>query len=47
MDLWILWWTAAAVLLRREVAVHRETGRLNLRTPREAFQPVALERRRA
>jgi lipopolysaccharide/colanic/teichoic acid biosynthesis glycosyltransferase len=47
MDLRILWWTAAAVLLRREVAVHRETGHLNLRTPREAFQPVALEEQRA
>jgi lipopolysaccharide/colanic/teichoic acid biosynthesis glycosyltransferase len=47
MDLRILWWTAAAVLIRREVAVHRETGRLTLRRPREAFQPVALERQRA
>lgn len=44
MDLKILWWTAAAVLLRREVAVHRETGCLSTRTPRHAFQPVALER---
>jgi lipopolysaccharide/colanic/teichoic acid biosynthesis glycosyltransferase len=47
MDLGILWWTAAAVLLRREVAVHRETGGLTLRTPRKAFQPVALEKQRA
>lgn len=47
MDLGILWWTAAAVLLRREVAVHRETGRLSLRTPRKALQPVALERQQA
>jgi lipopolysaccharide/colanic/teichoic acid biosynthesis glycosyltransferase len=31
MDLKILFWTAAAVLLRRQVAVHRETGRMNLR----------------
>jgi lipopolysaccharide/colanic/teichoic acid biosynthesis glycosyltransferase len=44
MDLRILWWTAAAVVLRRDVAVHRETARLTLRAPRESFQPVALER---
>jgi lipopolysaccharide/colanic/teichoic acid biosynthesis glycosyltransferase len=31
MDLSILFWTCAAVLLRRQVAVHRETGRMNLR----------------
>lgn len=31
MDLRILFWTCAAVLLRRQVAVHRETGRMNLR----------------
>jgi lipopolysaccharide/colanic/teichoic acid biosynthesis glycosyltransferase len=31
LDLKILTWTAAAVLLRREVAVHRDTGRLNRR----------------
>jgi lipopolysaccharide/colanic/teichoic acid biosynthesis glycosyltransferase len=31
MDLRILFWTLAAVLLRRQVAVHRETGRMNLR----------------
>ena len=30
-DFWILFWTAAAVLMRRDVAVHRETGRMNLR----------------
>jgi lipopolysaccharide/colanic/teichoic acid biosynthesis glycosyltransferase len=30
-DLSILFWTCAAVLLRRQVAVHRETGRMNLR----------------
>jgi lipopolysaccharide/colanic/teichoic acid biosynthesis glycosyltransferase len=30
-DVKILAWTAAAVLLRREVAVHRETGKLGLR----------------
>jgi lipopolysaccharide/colanic/teichoic acid biosynthesis glycosyltransferase len=38
MDLRILLWTTVAVLLRREVAVHRQTGRLNVRAPRhEAF----------
>jgi lipopolysaccharide/colanic/teichoic acid biosynthesis glycosyltransferase len=31
MDLSILFWTCAAVLLRRQVAVHRESGRMNLR----------------
>jgi lipopolysaccharide/colanic/teichoic acid biosynthesis glycosyltransferase len=31
MDLRILFRTCAAVLLRREVAVHRESGRMNLR----------------
>jgi lipopolysaccharide/colanic/teichoic acid biosynthesis glycosyltransferase len=30
-DLEILAWTAAAILFRREVAVHRATGRLNVR----------------
>jgi lipopolysaccharide/colanic/teichoic acid biosynthesis glycosyltransferase len=30
-DVYILFWTCAAVLLRRQVAVHRETGRMNLR----------------
>ena len=30
-DLKILIWTAVAILFRREVAVHRETGRLNRR----------------
>jgi lipopolysaccharide/colanic/teichoic acid biosynthesis glycosyltransferase len=27
----ILFWTAAAVVMRRQVAVHRDTGRMNLR----------------
>ena len=31
MDLRILFWTCAAVVLRRQVAVHRESGRMNLR----------------
>lgn len=30
-DLSILFWTCAAVLLRRQVAVHRDTGRMSLR----------------
>src|SRR4051794_7116395 len=29
MDARILFWTCAAVLMRRQVAVHRETGRMN------------------
>jgi lipopolysaccharide/colanic/teichoic acid biosynthesis glycosyltransferase len=31
LDLRILFWTVAAVLLRRQVAVHRDTGKMNLR----------------
>ena len=34
MDLGILGWTALAVLFRREVAVHRQTGSLSRRAPR-------------
>ena len=36
MDFKILFWTAAAVLLRLEVAVHRQSGRLTRRRPRVA-----------
>jgi hypothetical protein len=50
MDLKILWWTACAVVGRLEVAVHRDTGRLNRRAPRAADavgvhvnSPVPLE----
>jgi lipopolysaccharide/colanic/teichoic acid biosynthesis glycosyltransferase len=38
MDLRILFWTAAAVLLRLEVAVHRQSGRLTRRRPRPAYE---------
>lgn len=31
MDLRILFWTAAAILMRRQVAVHRGSGQMNLR----------------
>jgi len=31
LDLRILLWSAVAVLLRRQVAVNRQTGRMNLR----------------
>jgi len=38
LDLSILVWTAIAVVARRDVAVHRETGRMNLRRrPAEAL----------
>jgi lipopolysaccharide/colanic/teichoic acid biosynthesis glycosyltransferase len=47
MDLRILVWTLAAVVFRREVAVHRETGRLSLRKPRTAVGAVAFERTQA
>jgi lipopolysaccharide/colanic/teichoic acid biosynthesis glycosyltransferase len=41
LDLRILAWTAAAVLLRKHVAVHRGTGRLNVRR-RPTSQLTAL-----
>jgi hypothetical protein len=40
MDGRILFWTVAAVVLRRDVAVHRETGRLNMRRRRTSTQPI-------
>lgn len=40
MDGRIFVWTVAAVLLRRSVAVHRETGRLNVRRRHTSFEPV-------
>jgi lipopolysaccharide/colanic/teichoic acid biosynthesis glycosyltransferase len=43
MDLKILWWTLRAVVGKREVAVHRETGRLTRRAPRHAGGSVAVE----
>jgi lipopolysaccharide/colanic/teichoic acid biosynthesis glycosyltransferase len=43
MDARILFWTAAAVLLRRDVAVHRSSGRLNLRR-RPKHQPSQTSR---
>jgi lipopolysaccharide/colanic/teichoic acid biosynthesis glycosyltransferase len=42
MDARILFWTVAAVLLRRSVAVHRETGRMNVRHRSPSRQPVGL-----
>jgi lipopolysaccharide/colanic/teichoic acid biosynthesis glycosyltransferase len=49
MDLKILWWTFCAVVGRLDVAVHRDSGRLNRRAPRPAAapqvsRPVHLER---
>jgi lipopolysaccharide/colanic/teichoic acid biosynthesis glycosyltransferase len=41
MDLKILWRTASAVVAKRDVAVHRETGRLTRRVPRSV--PVVRE----
>jgi lipopolysaccharide/colanic/teichoic acid biosynthesis glycosyltransferase len=43
MDLKILLWTGAAVLLRLEVAVHRESGRLTRRTPRVALETQSAQ----
>ena len=43
MDLAILRWTAAAVLFKRAVAVHRDSGRLNVRRrPERELQTVAV-----
>ena len=51
MDLRILSWTALAVLLGREVAVHRETGRLTRRDrpvlATEGSPAMVLERQRS
>jgi lipopolysaccharide/colanic/teichoic acid biosynthesis glycosyltransferase len=41
MDLSILFWTAAAVVLRRPVAVDRGSGRMNVRR-RPELQPAAM-----
>jgi lipopolysaccharide/colanic/teichoic acid biosynthesis glycosyltransferase len=42
MDGRILVWTVAAVLLRRAVAVHRETGKLNVRRRQNQLLPVVV-----
>jgi lipopolysaccharide/colanic/teichoic acid biosynthesis glycosyltransferase len=43
MDLRILAWTAVAVLFRRDVAVHRGSGRLGLRRRPRAVTQLAVE----
>jgi lipopolysaccharide/colanic/teichoic acid biosynthesis glycosyltransferase len=43
MDSRILFWTVAAVLFRRSVAVHRETARMNVRRRAVGLQPVELK----
>jgi lipopolysaccharide/colanic/teichoic acid biosynthesis glycosyltransferase len=43
VNLRILCWTAVAVLLRREVAVNRATGRLGVRRRPPAREPVAAQ----
>jgi lipopolysaccharide/colanic/teichoic acid biosynthesis glycosyltransferase len=43
MDARILFWTVAAVLFRRAVAVHRATGRMNVRRRRMSREPVGLQ----
>jgi hypothetical protein len=40
MDLWILLWTVVAIVLRHDVAVSRQTGRLSLR---RRVRPVESE----
>ena len=47
MDLRILGWTILAVLFRREVAVHRQTGGMSLRAPRSEAGQVAVGRSQA
>lgn len=47
MDLRILGWTTLAVLFKREVAVHRQTGGLSLRAPRSGAGQVAIGRSQA
>ena len=43
LNLRTLIWTALVVLLRRDVAVHRETAMVTLRRRRQAQAPLALE----
>jgi lipopolysaccharide/colanic/teichoic acid biosynthesis glycosyltransferase len=43
MDAKILWWTLCAVAARRQVAVHRDTGRLSRRAPRRSAAEIAVE----
>jgi lipopolysaccharide/colanic/teichoic acid biosynthesis glycosyltransferase len=38
LNLRILFWTAGAVILRRQVAVHRESGKMGLRKRKRASQ---------
>jgi lipopolysaccharide/colanic/teichoic acid biosynthesis glycosyltransferase len=45
MDVKVLLWTLYAVATRREVAVHRETGRLTKRAPRRNVPELAAETR--
>jgi hypothetical protein len=47
MDLRILAWTVAAVLFGREVAVHRGTGALSVRAPRNEPQEMEIGRAEA
>jgi lipopolysaccharide/colanic/teichoic acid biosynthesis glycosyltransferase len=41
-DFWIFFWTVAAVLARRQVAVHRQTGAMNLRRRPAASRPAHM-----
>jgi hypothetical protein len=43
MYLRILWWTTVAIAFRHEVAVSRETGRMNLRRRRRRVRSEALQ----
>ncbi len=43
MDITILGWTAVPALLRRDVAVHRDSGRLSVRRRPRAVALAALE----
>jgi lipopolysaccharide/colanic/teichoic acid biosynthesis glycosyltransferase len=47
MNLWIVWWTIVAIVLRREVAVDRASGGLNLRRRPPSLQSETLHAERA
>jgi len=47
MDVRVLWWTVAAVVFKREVAVDRSTGRLNLRRRPRSLGSEGLQVERA
>jgi lipopolysaccharide/colanic/teichoic acid biosynthesis glycosyltransferase len=47
INLRILWWTVVAIVLRREVAVNRSSGRMNLRRRPRPLPAESLQMKRA